>query len=303
MVQLGTKADFDVCFQSVSEGKSLIADAVTGKGVTTASDATFQTIADNIEAISQLDTSDANATASQILSGYTAYVKGSKVAGSMVNRGAVTSSLNCGNSYTIPEGYHNGSGKVAANSLASQTSATAVAADILTGKTAYVNGTRLTGTMVNRGTVSQALNCGGSYTIPAGYHNGSGKITANSLSSQTSATATAAQILSGYTAWVNGVRLTGTLQAGIPFQSASVDQVGNSGAIYIPENVTKFYFFHGSGLYWSWHRCDDASTSNMVMIASSRGWELHKSSYDPSRRIIVLEAGDEDEGMGVIGWQ
>ena len=64
--------------------------------------------------------------------------------------------------------------------------------------------------MVDNGAKTSSLNCGGSYTIPAGYHNGSGKITANSLASQTSATATAAQILSGYTAWVNGAKLTGT---------------------------------------------------------------------------------------------
>nr|DAO30548.1 MAG TPA: hypothetical protein [Caudoviricetes sp.] len=36
---------------SVSEGKSLVAAAVTGKGVSTAADATFHTIADNIESI------------------------------------------------------------------------------------------------------------------------------------------------------------------------------------------------------------------------------------------------------------
>lgn len=91
-------------------------------------------------------TADATATAAQILSGMTAYVNGAKVTGSMANQGAKTSALNAGGSYTIPAGYHNGSGKVTANSLSSQTSATAAAADIASGKTAWVNGTKLTGT-------------------------------------------------------------------------------------------------------------------------------------------------------------
>ena len=68
----------------------------------------------------------------------------------------------------------------------------------------------LTGTMTNNGAKNTSLNCGGSYTIPAGYHNGSGKVTANSLASQTSANAVASVITKGYTAWVNGVKITGT---------------------------------------------------------------------------------------------
>jgi hypothetical protein len=65
--------------------------------------------------------------------------------------------------------------------------------------------------MTNNGAVSKSLNCGGSYTIPAGYHNGSGKVTANSLASQTSGTAGANEILKGEIAWVNGVRIAGTM--------------------------------------------------------------------------------------------
>ena len=41
-------------FQSVSDGKALVASAITDKGVQTASDATFQTMADNIAEISIL---------------------------------------------------------------------------------------------------------------------------------------------------------------------------------------------------------------------------------------------------------
>lgn len=85
------------------------------------------------------------------------------------------------------------------------------AGDLLTGKQLInQNGEILTGTMVNRGAVTQALNAGGSYTIPAGYHNGLGKVTGKSLASQTSATAVAADIKSGKTAWVNGAKVTGT---------------------------------------------------------------------------------------------
>ena len=165
----------------------------------------------SIEANSLASQTVADAVASHILVNKTAWVNGNKIVGTMPDRAAVNSALNCGGSYTIPAGYHNGSGKITANSLASQTSATAQASHILVNKTAWVNGSKVTGIMTDRAAVTSALNCGGSYTIPAGYHNGSGKITANSLASQTSATAVAGDILSGKTAWVNGNKITGSI--------------------------------------------------------------------------------------------
>ena len=111
-----------------------------------------------------------NAGDSQVLSGKTYYNTDAKArrTGSMANQGAKTASLNCGGSYTIPAGYHNGSGKVTANSLASQTDANAAAGDILSGKTAWVKGSKVTGSMAAQAggtykstTVNQTISCSG----------------------------------------------------------------------------------------------------------------------------------------------
>lgn len=60
------------------------------------------------------DTSDANASASEILSTKTAYVNGNKITGSMPNQGAVAGEIDdLSTPYTIPAGYHDGSGTVA----------------------------------------------------------------------------------------------------------------------------------------------------------------------------------------------
>jgi len=57
------------------------------------------------------------------------------------------------------------------------TDATAAAADILTGVTAYVNKNKITGSMVNNGAVIASIaTVAGEYTVPNGYHDGSGKV-------------------------------------------------------------------------------------------------------------------------------
>lgn len=63
------------------------------------------------------DTTDADATAGDILYGATAYVNKNKITGSMTNNGSVTGVISTKTGeYTVPQGFHDGAGKVAISS-------------------------------------------------------------------------------------------------------------------------------------------------------------------------------------------
>ena len=120
---------------------------------------------------------------------------------------------------------------------------TASASDILSGKTILTSSGLVTGSMTNNGSISKTLNAGGSYTIPAGYHDGKGKVTANSLASQTKVDSgktaiTASQVLTGYQGWVNGSKVTGTMvnYANQTLTSNTVTESGDNILINIPSS-------------------------------------------------------------------
>jgi hypothetical protein len=137
----------------------------------------------------------------------------------IINQGAVSVTVKEGDTYTIPKGYHNGSGTVSGvggggnYALQSKTATptksqqnitpdsgyfglsdvtvnpipevyqdvsgvTAGAGDVLTGKIfVTADGTVTPGEMINNGAVDKTLDVTTiTYTIPKGYHNGSGKV-------------------------------------------------------------------------------------------------------------------------------
>ena len=62
------------------------------------------------------DTSDATATAAEILTTKTAYVNGVKITGDMPNRGAISATISTLTAYSVQNGYHDGSGTVSIDS-------------------------------------------------------------------------------------------------------------------------------------------------------------------------------------------
>ena len=62
------------------------------------------------------DTSDATVQVAEMLINKTAYARGSKMTGTMPNNGAITGEISNLNEYTIPQGYHDGSGTVGISS-------------------------------------------------------------------------------------------------------------------------------------------------------------------------------------------
>lgn len=93
-------------FISVSSGKATVAAAITGKGIETAADASFKTMADNINAILTFNegTASGTATSADILSGKTAYARGQLIIGSLNLNGLYDTSDSTATPYDIAIG-------------------------------------------------------------------------------------------------------------------------------------------------------------------------------------------------------
>lgn len=118
---------------------------------------------------------------------------------------------------------------------------TAGTGDVLAGKVIVgPDGEPLTGTMANQGAKTAALNCGGSYMIPAGYHNGAGKVTANSLASQTPGNLAANKMLAGTYGYSNGARVDGNIasQGALTLNPGTTVKTGSVSGKYMTGNIT-----------------------------------------------------------------
>ena len=176
-------------FISVSNGKAIVAAAITGKGVQTASDASFKTMADNINAILTFTegTSGGTATENDIFYGKTAYARGSLIVGNYIPLDTSDATATSG---TIAEGYtaYARGQKITGTMRAypvfgtDTSDATATESDIAYGKTAYARGQKLIGTSVNNeveeiyGTVDEAYDVNSADILLGTPPNGAEKI-------------------------------------------------------------------------------------------------------------------------------
>lgn len=176
------------------------------------SDVTVAAIPEAYQNVSSVNAAAGDVLAGKVIVDST----GAAVTGTMTNNGAVNKTLDAttnNQTYTVPQGFHSGLGqvkivletksatpttssqditptsgkvlsKVTVAAIPSQyvdaSNVDATAGDVLAGKIIVASdGTEITGSMTNRGAVSKTLDAttgNQSYTVPSGFHNGSGTV-------------------------------------------------------------------------------------------------------------------------------
>ena len=157
-------------------------------------------------------------------------------------------------------------------------SGNASAANVLSGATFYNNSYTLqTGTMTNNGAVSATINTqGGTYTIPAGYHNGSGKITASITAGSATTPATTVPVtISGPTLNAKGIYM-----------------ISVSGSKSITPSVTAGYISSGTAGTVSVSDSTSIATSTFASATLPSGQTATSTDYDTVYKISAGYNGD-----------
>ena len=190
------------------------------------------------------------------------------VEGTMPNRGAITHSLALNGTYTVPAGYHNGSGKVTqALTVITPTTTNLALNGTYTIPQGWHSGTgKVTQNLTVIAAATHTLAINGTYTIPQGWHNGQGKVT-QSITTQGATsyyTTTSAQTIS------SGRYLTGNLTIGkLSNSNLSAGNIKKGVTINIHNGSTNVWSVTGT---WEGYVTNTSSPYNHGVWAS--GWNL-----------------------------
>lgn len=267
-----------------------------------------------------------NVTADKLLIGATATGDSGAIVGTMADNGAINITPGT-TAQAIPQGYTSGGavagdsnlitgnikagatifGVAGKSSVVDTADGTTTADKILNTYTGYVNGAKVTGTMANNGAVTITPGATAK-PIPVGYHNGAGTVatdvnlvTGNIMAGKTifgvagkasvvdtsSANATATQILSGYTGYVNGAKLTGTM----PYIT------GDANAHYNANNVTAGVY-SGDGVNYAYLGVPSGNYLNNVSWIKSPQPGLIASNIRNGYNIMGVVGNLTIEGLG-----
>lgn len=214
-------------FTLASDGKTAVANAITAKGVSASSADTFSTLATKV---GQIPKAQGGATETYVLSGQTfTNADGTLRTGTMTNyNGAVVGSTYERISELIPHPSDpNGQGRL--------TTTVPITGYINSSTQLQINIANLIPSNIKAGTAVGKYQGAGSQVIV-------GTFTSD-------ANAVASQIVNGYTAYVNGVKITGTAPNYTNGVNYSASSAWSSGAGVIGISPPSGSFFNGGGVY------------------------------------------------------